>query len=110
MVLILPLALALNILSIFSFWTVSVPTAIKVILTIAISAKFICFALGALLEKRKISKILIIACASIGILSLIACLAMKATLTAVLLALLTIALMIWSIVTKYFSERTEKRV
>ena len=110
MVLILPLALALNILSIFSFWTVSVPTAIKIILTIAISAKFICFALGALLEKREISKILIIACASIGILSLIACLAMKATLTAVLLALLTIALMIWSIVTKYFSERMEKRV
>ena len=110
MLLLLPVVLVLNIVAIFSLWGTSNPVAFDIILTILISAKFICFAAGALIGKKRICKALIIACTAIGILSFVACMIMKATLTAVLLALLTIALMVWVIITKYFSKRVEKKV
>lgn len=110
MVVLLPVVLALNIFSIFSLWGTSNSVAFNIVLTVLISAKFICFAAGALIGKKKIGKALIITCTAIGILSFVTCMIMKATLTAVLLALLTIALMVWVIITKYFSKRVEKTV
>lgn len=108
--LLLPLALIANIVSVFSLWATSNSTTFNVVLTFLIAVKFICYAAGALIGKKRIGRIFIIACASLGIISLIACMVMKVPMTGALTGLLTIALMIWIMVTKYFSESVEKKV
>lgn len=106
---ILPIPFSMNIITLFVLWNSELTVAIKIAVTVLVTIKFALFLVGVFQGKKLLGSICILSCAAIGVATAITCFAVGTPTVAALLSVTVVALVMWCIFTKYFSEWESRR-
>ena len=100
------LPLGINALMLFEIWSVGIPLAVEITLTLLVVLKFVAFFVRALFEEHKVlKKVLIGCCAALNFYSFLVCFANAAICGVICSTTALVMLGIWVLLTAHFQEK-----